>query len=158
MIPGNRHAIAVVALLGALAPSEAIAAELLCTHPGSPEITIALNSRTAFGHTLSCIAGDFVQDMTPCAPAGGYGLSRGTGDAGLIGIVMDWHAYRNHIGGVAQFVSTPAKYYFSGGFMGFRGLEQKWRFEVSRLTGQGSLTAPGQSPVSYACRAARQMF
>ncbi len=157
------RAIAVGLAALALAGSPATAAEVLCTHEGTADVTIALNSRETFGHKLSCIAGDFIEDMTPCAPDGGYGLSAPTGDARLVGVAMDWReaAYANHVnGGVTQFFSTPAKYYFAGGVMGWpgRGLNENWRFDVSRLTGQGTLTVRGRSPVLYACHAARQKF
>lgn len=156
---------AIVVGLAALAASGSpvTAAEVLCTHEGGADVTIALSSRESFGHKLSCIAGDFVEDMTPCAPDGGYGLSAPTGDARLVGVAMDWRepAYANHInGGVTQFFSTPAKYYFAGGVMGWPrpGLNENWRFEVSRLTGEGTLTVGISPPVLYRCRAAHQRF
>lgn len=156
------RAIAVSAVI-ATAGSPAAAAEILCSRAGAADVTISLNSRAAFGRELSCIAGDFVEDTTPCAPDGGYGLSAPTGDARLVGLAMDWRepAYANHTsGGVTQFFSTPAKFYFAGGVMGWprTGLNESWRFEVSRLTGRGALTLPNRPPAAYACHAERQIF
>ena len=35
---------------------------------GKPEIIMTLNAERKLGRVVSCISGDFIADMTPCAP------------------------------------------------------------------------------------------
>src|SRR3984893_8689632 len=63
-------------------------------------VTITLNAMKKFSSSLNCISGNFVVDLTPCAPNGGFGLSYPTGSASLSGVVKRWQDYGNHLGGV----------------------------------------------------------
>jgi len=131
-----------------------------CTSQDRPEVVISLHARTAFGHELSCIKAKFISDMTPCAPAGGFGLSAPTGDARLVAVAMDWHdrEYSTHTGGVTAFLSDEAQYYFQGGTSYLGTVTEQWRFVVSRVSGTGKLTLKGQPPAAYVCHTARQKF
>src|SRR3954452_18660606 len=88
--------------------------QILCQTTGQPNVIITLGSQTKYGRVLNCIAGDFVYDMTPCAPDGGFGISYPTGSAGLAGIVDRWQDYANHLGGIAGNFTNDHEIYFSG--------------------------------------------
>ena len=148
---------------------------ILCQRPGSPDAVITLGASTQFNRTLDCIVGNFVADMTACAPNGAYGLSAPTGSGQLVGVVDRWQDYVDHSGGVVCHFANADKIYFAGGFNwpDKRGLTDKWSFTVNRLTGQAELKKfPGHSPytteelrklsdvkpVSYLCHQAKPQF
>jgi len=140
----------VLTCLLALTTTPALAKELiLCRRAGSPDTVITLQASTQFNRTLDCIAGNFVTDMTPCAPNGAYGLSAPTGSAELVGTVDRWQDYADHLGGVVSHFVNADTIYFSGGFNSPNngGLTDNWSFTVNRLTGHAELKEfPGQSP------------
>ncbi len=73
---------------------------LLCKAPGQRDVTISLQDQQFRDRTLDCIPGDFVSDLTPCAPPGGYGLLAPTGSAPLGQVVNRWQDYGDHSGGM----------------------------------------------------------
>jgi hypothetical protein len=87
---------------------------LLCQSQGNADVVISLKDRQAFRHNLDCISGDFISDMTPCAPEAGFGLSAPTGRASLVAVVDRWQDYIDHLGGVAGHyitsVAPPGKH------------------------------------------------
>ncbi len=141
---------------------------VLCTSPDQADVLLELHSKTFEGVSLSCISGDFIADMTPCAPENGYGLSAPTGSAGLVGIASNWRDYADHSGGVVSFFASPSAYSFAGGVIDPKsGYQEAWRFEANRLSGDGSLSivqkaetdgAAGRSLFDYTCEAAHQKF
>ena len=88
----------VIASLGIYTTADAKDA-ILCVSKNAPEVVITLNAERMLTRNVSCISGEFVVDMTPCAPNGGYGLSYPTGEARLSRIVSRWQDYGNHHGG-----------------------------------------------------------
>jgi hypothetical protein len=166
-------------LAGLLALSAATPASarqvISCQRAGSPDTVITLGASTQFNRILDCITGDFVADMTACAPNGAYGLSAPTGSAELVGVVDRWQDYANHSGGVVSHFANADTIYFAGGFNwpDNGGLTDKWSFTVNRLTGHAELKRfPGQSPynqhqlyelahvtpISYMCHAVKPRF
>jgi hypothetical protein len=129
-------------LASALTPASGSAKEqILCSHVGDSDIVITLGATRQFNRTLNCIQGNFVVDITPCAPAGAYGLSAPTGSAELVGVVDRWQDYARHNGGVTQHFVNDHEIYFSGGFTNAgSGYKKSWSFSVSRLTGAATLT------------------
>ncbi|MBB3808747.1 hypothetical protein [Pseudochelatococcus contaminans] len=125
-----------------------------CERKGAPEIVLSLGDHKAFGDMVSCISGDFVADLTPCAPDGGYGLSAPTGSAALVGVTKRWQELDGHSGGITNFFSTVDKLSFSGGW----GAAWDWEFVADRLTGDARLTVKGGKALEYKCVAVKQKF
>jgi hypothetical protein len=167
------------------APPTLGAEQILCSRQSSSDVVITLNARRQFGRTLSCITGNFVADMTPCAPEGAFSLSAPTGATELVGVVDRWQEYLNHDGGVVSYVKSPEQIVFSGGFnwtyndatvnqnrasVGLppipdgdkvpegQGYEERWSFTVSRLTGRATLVQTKNPTLVYACNKAAQRF
>ncbi|HEY8009350.1 MAG TPA: hypothetical protein VIE66_21820 [Methylocella sp.] len=131
-------------IMGASCDCALSATFIRCTSQQKGDIvTITLDKIKKYGHTLNCIAGDFIADMTPCAPNGGYGLSAPTGSASLVGVVMRWQDYGNHLGGVVGSNVDATTISFSGGYMSpgadGSGFHQGWTFTVDRLSADGVL-------------------
>ncbi len=125
---------------------------LLCKAPGQPDVEISLQDRQFRGRALDCISGDFVYDLTPCAPPGGYGLSAPSGSAPLGRVVNRRQDYGDHFGGVAGHSVTADKIAFTGGFhFPNTGYKEAWSFTASRLTGVAELVQEGKPPLSYMC-------
>jgi hypothetical protein len=135
------------------------AAEIIrCTSAGHSDVVMSLDSKRVFKRIVSCISGDFITDMTPCAPRGGFGLSASTGLASLVELVNRWQDYGDHFGGVTSYTIDDHAIVFDGGFMGSSGFELFWTFTANRLTGDGKLTVPGKPVVKYHCAKASQKF
>jgi hypothetical protein len=127
-----------------------------CVRPGSGDIYISVNSRSAFGRQLSCIHGDFVSDMTPCAPANGLSLSAPTGDGRIVQVFDKWPEVAHQLGGVTQFEATGDSYTFTGyqpvpTKLSIVSRRMVWAFHVSRLSGHGMLMLYGTPEVAYEC-------
>lgn len=141
---------------------------IVCQAAGAGDVVVELNSQRFMGRTLSCIHGDFVVDLTPCAPNNGFGLSAPTGSAGLVAVVDRWQEYANHLGGVTSHSATSSEIYFSGGFNAAEsGFQDRWDFKANRLTGDAVLTVnkeneeggeAGKSETAYHCKPAHQKF
>jgi hypothetical protein len=150
---------------GALVVASGVAATaspkemILCRHQGSGDVVITIDDRQFANRTLDCISANFISDMTPCAPVGGFGLSAPTGSAALVGIVDRWQDYGDHLGGVTSHSMDSHQIAFNGGFMGSQsGLKLLWAFSISRLTGIGELKQPKQETVLYTCASAKTRF
>jgi hypothetical protein len=118
--------------------------QILCTHAGESDVVIELQAKRQFNRILNCIHGDFIADMTPCAPNGGYGLSYPTGTAALSKVVDRWQDYSKHLGGVAQNYVNGHEIYFAGGFNSSdTGFHLFWSFSANRLDGSAVLKRPG---------------
>jgi hypothetical protein len=135
-----------------------------CSAKGKPNITMTLNAERKLNRVVSCIAGEFAGDMTPCAPNGGYGLSYPTGAASLARIVDRWQDYGDHTGGITGYSANASRIQFDGGFFspnggsGGDGWSEQWTFIVDRLTGEGKLTEDGKPDAVYACAKANPKF
>ena len=103
--------------------------------------------------------GDFITDMTPCAPSkGGWGFSAPMGTASLVGVSERWQDAVAHFGGVFSYGYDPEKLYFEGGFgSGQNEMPKDWTFTVNRLTGTGELKRAGTT-TRFSCRAKEQLF
>jgi hypothetical protein len=160
--------------------------QILCRHPGKHEVVITLGATRQFGRVLNCIDGDFIVNLTPCAPDGAYGLSAGTGSVPLVAIVDRWQDYATHDGGVASNFTSGHEIYFSGGFnvppfnktineyraeVGSppidggdkvpdiqQGYKESWSFSLSRLTGEAELKQENTPAITYSCRKAKAIL
>jgi hypothetical protein len=143
--------------LVAAVPSHAREGEIVrCSAKGHASIIISLNVRRELRRSLSCISGDFIADLTPCAPDGGIGLSAPTGTAPLVAVVNRWQDAIDHLGGRVSHSINSHEISFSGGFGSSRG---NWSFVADRLTGQGQLKLDNKlRAVKYTCVKARQRF
>jgi hypothetical protein len=134
-----------------------------CVRPGSGDIYISVNSRSAFGRQLSCIHGEFVSDLTPCAPANGFSLSAPTGTGRIVQVFDKWPELANQLGGVTQFESTNDSYTFTGHQpvptkLSIVSRRMVWAFHVSRLSGHGMLLLYGAPELAYECALASPRF
>jgi hypothetical protein len=160
-ILGNKSSRIMIIAIMLFAPQSASARDqILCKAiERKADVIIDLLAVSEFGRTLNCIHGDFVVDMTPCAPSGGYGLSYPTGGASLRTVVDRWQDYADHYGGVVSNYVSNAEISFAGGFNSpGRGLSQDWEFSASRLTGIGQLKLAKGRVVKYKCNKVEQKF
>jgi hypothetical protein len=143
-----------------LTTSEANAQEfILCMNPEKKsEVVVTLSEFKRFGHTFNCVKGEFVVNLSGCAPNGAFGLHAPTGSASLLAVVGRWQEYSNHLGGITSNYVTPTEVYFSGGFNSpSDGFKEEWSFRINRLTGEGALKSESNT-VTYACESRRQKF
>lgn len=145
----------IIAFVMTLVPSVASAKDIIeCVKPGKEPIRIILDAKDFEGRKLSCLEGDFIVDMQPCAPNGGYGLSRPTGSASLYGVVDRWQDLDRHLGGTTLFFASDTKIRFDGFFRFDGENEDLWTFEVDRISGVGKLSLEGKPAGDYACHKA----
>ncbi len=132
-----------------------------CTSKNAPEVVMSLEARKMLNKTVSCISGEFIADMTPCATNGGYGLSHPTGSASLREIVSRWQDYGDHHGGVTHHFVTPEKIHFDGGWMS-DSFKTQWSFTADRLTGRAKLVIEKgedrEGQYEYVCSRVKQKF
>lgn len=132
---------------------------VICTAVGHQDVTITLNSERVLKSLVSCIQGEFIADLTPCAPSqGGFGLSAPTGSVSLIKLVKSPLDYQDHHGGIAAHRISDTKIYFSGGFNSDEGYMENWHFTADRLTGVAHLKSNELGEVTYACHPAIRRF
>lgn len=135
-----------------------------CTAVGNADVVLSLNDGRRLGRMVSCIQGEFIADMTPCAPNGGFGLSAPTGSASLVRIVNRWQDYGDHFGGITGFVENSSRIHFDGGFFSPEDStnsthwSDQWSFTADRLTGEAKLTRDGKADVTYRCEKANKRF
>jgi hypothetical protein len=151
----------VVQMCVSVGPAALAKTLIICKGPlGAQPVDISIQDRKFLGRTIDCISGDFVSDMTPCAPPSGFGLSAPTGSADLVELVNRWQDYINHLGGVTGHYITPDKMAFSGGFNSpdSGGYKEDWAFSINRLTGSAELKQDGKPSIAYTCSKAKQHF
>jgi hypothetical protein len=137
-----------------------------CERADAERITIYLRSDKYQGTIINCISGDFIYDMTPCAPKGGFGLSAPTGSASLVDIVWRWQDYGSHLGGVTSYNESSDELVFTGGFVSDGGWSGQWNFKVDRVAGVGVLLQQPEGAASgklsetgrYKCKAVQAQF
>jgi hypothetical protein len=133
----------ILAAIAVISATPATAAETIrCTSAGQPDVVLSLDAKRMLGRTVSCIAGDFITDMTPCAPRGAVGLSAPTGMVPLIKIVTPAKGYADHAGGVTGYFVDGSSIRFTGGFHWWDdkdALEGAWQFTLDRSTGKAVL-------------------
>jgi len=134
-----------------------------CVSRNASDVVLTLNAQRMLKRKVNCISGEFVVDMTPCAPDGAFGLSSPTGSASLVKIVDRWQDYGDHFGAVTSHYITEKEISFSGGFMSSGdGYTDHWSFTANRLTGVAKLKVekgqPGEGEFTYTCSKASQRF
>lgn len=135
-----------------------------CVRAGSADIVVSIDSRESLGRRLSCVYGDFVSDMTPCAPKGGFSMSAPTGDARIVQLFDKWpQILPGNLGGVTQFEWSNDSYVFTGYqptsmLKGMVSRRMVWAFRVSRLSGRGLLLLYGQPEITYDCSLSTRLF
>lgn len=150
MSPSRRLALAAISLATASVPARA--EQIRCTAHGDSPVMIALKSQRYAGRALSCIAGSFVVDVTPCAPTKGFSLSAPTRPAVIVGVVDRWQDYARHGGGVVGYFKSHTTIAFTGGFnTPNAGYKDDWSFTVDRHTKIGTLIHKGRPKVIFAC-------
>jgi hypothetical protein len=114
---------------------------IICTNDIGNEVLVETWKDSRFSEPLHCIHGNFVYDLTPCAPQGGWGLSSGFGRAGLSEVTQNWQTASNWPNGKVSAMVGALKITFKGGFgEGLLGSEEhQWTFEIDRETGGGTL-------------------
>ena len=150
-------------LVGSVAEAAGAGKPLVCASNGHADVTMTFGTRAFENRTLDCISGEFVVDLTPCAPDGSFALSAPTGSAAIVAIVDRWQDYTDHIGGVTSHFVTDDKIYFAGGFIfSTSGYEERWHMEASRVTGNATLveTEDGVNSkiTEYQCRSVKQLL
>jgi hypothetical protein len=119
---------------------------------GKTNVSIVFNSKTFNGQKLNCISGDFISDLTPCAPNGGFSLSSPTGAGEIVSVVKCWQDYTNHLGGISNNFSTETAIRFSGGFNSPKtGYNEFWSFEINSRNGDALLAQKGKPKQRYIC-------
>jgi len=134
--------------------------QILCkTADKKATVIISPAELTEFGRKLNCISGNFIYDMTPCAPTGGYGLSMPTGAVPLTRVVDNAKDYQDHIGGVVSSFVSDSNIYFAGGFhFPEDGYKAVWEFSANRLTGDAELKLATGKTTKYFCTKVEQKF
>ncbi|EIJ36460.1 toll/interleukin-1 receptor domain-containing protein [Thiothrix nivea] len=134
---------------------------ILCiSDSGREDVTITESPGKSFGKILNCLSGgDFIMDLTPCAPKGEYALSAPTGTVPIIQIVPRWQDYANHSGGVTLHYIRGDTIGFSGGFnWAGDGYTEQWNFEANRLTGIATLKEENGKKSTYKCKKLESKF
>lgn len=125
---------------------------------GADVVTVEIGAARFNQYSLNCISGEFVVDMSGCAPDGGYGLHISTGSASLERVVTRWQDYSDHFGGVVSHYITSTEIRFSGGFtFPSQGYSQDWEFLIDRIAGTG-LLKKGRINKRYSCDIANSRF
>lgn len=121
-------------------PSVVSAEDLIACRAADNEFVITLDAMQHRGYVLSCVDGDFVVDLSGCAPDGAFGLHAPSGAAALGPIVDRWQDVMGHFGGVTSHFITNTKIGFTGGFATGTDYREDWRVLVDRLSGVGTVT------------------
>ncbi len=110
---------------------------ILCQGKEDSRLIVELWKPSTFGEPVHCIRADFIDDMTPCAPNGGWGLSEDTPSAELVAITSDWRTAHKHTAGKVTAIAGPRGIRFNaqrGEGVG-NNLSYEWKFSLQRLTG-----------------------
>lgn len=131
---------------------------ILCSSAQNNKVIIEINSFKKWKKTFSCIKGDFVSDMSGCAPNGAFSLHAPTGSASMVSVVDRWQDYVDHLGAINSHFETKTAIHFSGGFNGDEtGYTEEWAFDLDRLSGIGILKTD-KGNTSYNCKAAKPVL
>lgn len=130
----RRLAITAPLLLAFLTNADA-SSSIKCLSPNGSPITIRIESSKYQNEILNCIDGDFIYDLTPCAPNGKYALSRPTGSVDIVEVTESDKVMFNWNGGYTQSIVNSDEIFFGGGFYA----SETWYFKVDRETGIGTL-------------------
>jgi len=128
--------------------------DLICKAPGAGDVTIHFDVKKMFGREVDCINGDFVADLSGCAPNGAYSLHAPTGDAAMVAIVDRPQDYAKHMGGIMSHYVNQDHIYFAGGFNDpAKGYKDDWIFDVDRGLGKANAVIKKKN-VQYNCEKA----
>jgi hypothetical protein len=131
---------------------------VLCEDLIGQSFTVNFSEFQRFSHSFNCISGDFVVDISGCAPDGAFSLHRPTGSAEIVGVVDRWQDYAQHFGPIMSHYNTKNEIYFAGGFNGSgEGYKQNWNVEINRLSGVAVLDWHNVR-ASYICRVIEKKF
>ena len=144
-----RSLLVLLVLSASVTPS--MAGTVVCSAQGRADVILDLDGETMLGRRVSCIRGDFLVDLTPCAPAGAWGLSAPTGVAPLVKITRSRREAEAHLGGIARHWRTPTRIGFEGGFRGSGETSDAWSFVVDRRSGSASLETEGNPRATLSC-------
>jgi hypothetical protein len=126
---------------------------------GGSDVVVTLSDFKKFKRSFNCISGDFVVDLSGCAPNGAFGLHSPTGGADLVRVVDRWQDYVDHYGGITGNYVTKSEIYFSGGFnTPAGGYKEDWSFLISRLSGSAKLKKNDRLVGNYECSKAKKKF
>jgi hypothetical protein len=117
------------------------------------------------GSYVDCLHGDFIVDLTPCAPNGGFGLSAPTGAGDLVEVTQSWQQAADHMGGVVgHFISADEVYFstnYGGDFPDLKTSDTTWAFIIQDqvnfrplhdLSGPARLWRLGKPDIDYLCK------
>jgi hypothetical protein len=116
---------------------------LMCRSEGQDRFWIETKFDQKFNQTLYCISGgDFVVDLTACAPTGGWGLSQGTGAAKLVYVTKDKVIADEHFYGRVRADVDAVRMEFSAYFgrdIPSGSADLIWRVRIDRKTGHAQV-------------------
>ena len=145
--PIQMKRILIAAMLGL--PRPGAAEELIECKNDSMKAVVSLNSFAKFGRMLSCVRGPFINDLTPCAPNGEFGLSYRKANSTIVDVVSRSQDYSSHVGGVTSHYVNDTEIYFSGGFNSPDvGYDEAWSIRIDRLNGTADLTVADETSAS----------
>jgi hypothetical protein len=120
-------------------------------------VIVRLDAKRMLGQTVSCIAGNFIEKTTPCAPNDAYGLSAPAAPFALVEIlpIGRWSTATEHPASVVLNTSNAVQISFTGWSVNPDGTRRDWGFYADRVTGQASRDVQGQQG-SYTCKGAKR--
>ncbi|HEY4202621.1 MAG TPA: hypothetical protein VGM83_18880 [Devosiaceae bacterium] len=164
-----RISIIAAALLGSMITTSQAASFQSCTAPGRTDLILEQDADVFDGKTITCLeGGDFIFDMTACAPRDGYGVSAPTGDAALVEVTNDFKKTKGGLGTVMFYGLTPSAYEFTAGNWDLDDkYSQDWTFTLDRKTHKGALSVLdnplnpddiAKSPIAFRCMPVTRKF
>jgi hypothetical protein len=129
------------------------------TFSSKTEVVVTLNSFKKFGRIFNCIDGEFVFNLSGCAPDGAFGLHRSTGKADLTRVVDRWQDYSDYIGTITSNGISDNVIYFSGASNSpIDGYIESWSYSISRVTGNAQLKTKDKVLATYQCAKVYKKF
>lgn len=131
-----------------------------CKSEESSPLFVELWKPSEFGELLHCVKGDFVADMTSCAPDGGWGLSRGTGLAGLSEITSSWQvAFGHRSGKMSANIGMTSLWFTANHGEGIGDAHSfQWELDLDRVTGGAELRVRDKKTQRYSCEIVKRKF
>ena len=131
-----------------------------CKSDNASPILIELWKPSEVENLLHCVNGDFIVDMTPCAPDGGWGLSRGTGLADLSEVTSSWQEAHDHTSGkLSAWVGmTSIKFTANHGEGIVDANSFLWELTLDRVTGEAELKDSMREVRFYSCELVARKF